>query len=64
MALEIGDFTAQSPRPLGLVIVGGLIISQILTLYFTPIVFTFLEGLRERVNKKRKKDNPNAPLGA
>ncbi|MGE0198046.1 MAG: efflux RND transporter permease subunit [Simkaniaceae bacterium] len=64
IALGVGGSTAQSRRPLGLVIVGGLIISQILTLYFTPIVFTFLEGLRERVNKKRKKDNPNAPLGA
>jgi len=46
IALGIGGSTAQSRRPLGLVIIGGLIISQILTLYFTPIIFTYLEKLR------------------
>ncbi|NGX51510.1 MAG: Multidrug resistance protein MdtB [Chlamydiae bacterium] len=52
IALGIGGSTAQSRRPLGMVIVGGLIISQILTLYFTPIIFTFLEDLRERFKKR------------
>lgn len=48
IALGVGGSTAQARRPLGLVIVGGLIISQILTLYFTPIIFTYLEALRRK----------------
>lgn len=55
IALGIGGLTAQSRRPLGLVIVGGLIISQILTLYFTPIIFIYLETLREKFHKKKEK---------
>ena len=53
IALGIGGSTAQSRRPLGMVIVGGLIISQILTLYFTPIVFSYLESMRQRFHQKR-----------
>ena len=55
IALGIGGSTTQSRRPLGLVIVGGLIISQILTLYFTPIIFTYLESMRQRYHKKKEK---------
>ncbi len=39
-------------RPLGVAVVGGLIVSQILTLYTTPIVYLFLDGLRVRFTKK------------
>ena len=60
IALGVGGSTAQSRRPLGMVIVGGLIISQILTLYFTPIIFTYLEGLRKRISGKKKK--PDEPI--
>jgi len=35
-------------RPLGIAIVGGLMVSQILTLYTTPIIYLMLEALRER----------------
>ncbi len=58
IALGIGGSTAQSRRPLGMVIVGGLIISQIITLYFTPIVFTYLEGMRHRYHERKKKVEP------
>ena len=54
IALGIGGSTALSRRPLGLVIVGGLIISQVLTLYFTPITFNYLENLRQHINTKKK----------
>ncbi|MCU1260756.1 MAG: acriflavin resistance protein [Bryobacterales bacterium] len=39
-------------RPLGITIVGGLIVSQILTLYTTPVVYLFLDDLRLRMQGK------------
>lgn len=39
-------------RPLGIAVVGGLIVSQMLTLYTTPVVYLFLDGLRLRFLKK------------
>ena len=39
-------------RPLGITIVGGLIVSQILTLYTTPVVYLFLDNLRLRLQGK------------
>jgi HAE1 family hydrophobic/amphiphilic exporter-1 len=38
-----------SRRPLGLVIVGGLIVSQLITLYVTPVLYLYLEQFQERV---------------
>src|SRR3546814_335445 len=40
-------------RPLGLTIVGGLILSQILTLYTTPVVYLYLDRFRLWANRKR-----------
>ncbi len=39
-------------KPLGVAVVGGLIVSQALTLYTTPIVYLFLDGLRLRFTRK------------
>ena len=37
---------AEIRRPLGITIIGGLILSQILTLYTTPVVYLYLDRLR------------------
>lgn len=62
IALGIGGMTALTRIPLGLVIVGGLIFSQILTMFFTPVVFYYLEVLRERAHGIRVSDEtPKMP---
>ncbi len=38
-----------SRRPLGLVIVGGLIVSQFITLYVTPVIYLYLEQFQVKV---------------
>jgi multidrug efflux pump len=44
---------AEMRQPLGLTIIGGLIFSQVLTLYTTPVVYLYLDKLRHRFNKWR-----------
>jgi HAE1 family hydrophobic/amphiphilic exporter-1 len=38
-----------SRRPLGMVIVGGLVVSQFITLYVTPVIYLYLEEFQEKV---------------
>ncbi|MFN1266279.1 efflux RND transporter permease subunit [Pseudomonas lundensis] len=44
---------AEMRQPLGLTIIGGLIFSQILTLYTTPVVYLYLDRVRHRFNQWR-----------
>lgn len=44
---------AEMRQPLGLTIIGGLILSQVLTLYTTPVVYLYFDRLRHRVNRWR-----------
>jgi multidrug efflux pump len=42
-------------RPLGIAMVGGLLVSQVLTLYTTPVIYIFFDSLSHRFSKKSKK---------
>ena len=62
---------AESRRPLGIAVVGGLLFSQIITLYVTPVFYTYFDALQERLGHRKRKERPArvpaespAPAGA
>ena len=46
---------AESRRPLGVAVVGGLAFSQIITLYITPVVYTYLDGFQQWLSRRKTK---------
>jgi len=44
---------ADSRRPLGVCVAGGLLLSQLLTLYITPVVYIYFEHFRQWVAARR-----------
>ena len=62
LPLAIGGGTgSELRRPLGITIIGGLIVSQMLTLYTTPVVYLYFDRLQhwwDRVRVKRQDPNP------
>jgi multidrug efflux pump len=62
LPLALGSGTgSELRRPLGIAIVGGLIVSQMLTLYTTPVVYLYLDRLRLSWERFRKGPGQAAP---
>ena len=63
LPLAIGLGTgAELRRPLGIVIVGGLLFSQLLTLYTTPVIYLYADRLRLWLVRSRGKSPESATL--
>jgi multidrug efflux pump subunit AcrB len=62
LPLALGHGTgSELRRPLGITIVGGLIVSQMMTLFTTPVVYLFFDKIQLRVQNWRKRRQKLAP---
>ena len=51
----------EARRPLGLAVAGGLIFSQLITLYLTPVVYTYMAALQERLKSRKQRKQQVSP---
>ncbi|HUO63817.1 MAG TPA: efflux RND transporter permease subunit, partial [Terriglobales bacterium] len=62
LPLALGSGVGAELRwPLGITIVGGLLVSQLLTLYTTPVVYLYMERLRLRLGRRRRASTLRVP---
>ena len=54
IAIGIGGSIAKTRQPLGIVIVGGLLFSQVVTLFLTPVVYLYIKKLEEKLSLRSK----------
>jgi hydrophobe/amphiphile efflux-1 (HAE1) family protein len=52
LAIGMGE-GSELRQPLGISVVGGLLVSQVLTLYTTPVIYLFIEHMRQRFQRRR-----------
>ena len=52
---------AEARRPLGIAVVGGLAFSQIVTLYITPVIYTYFDALQARLGRRAAKERVTGP---
>jgi HAE1 family hydrophobic/amphiphilic exporter-1 len=46
---------SESRRPLGLAVLGGLLFSQLITLYITPVIYMFLDTFQGKISNRFRK---------
>ena len=63
IAMKYGE-GADARQPLGLAVVGGLLLSQFLTLYITPVIYLYMDGLQQRLTKRPRIKEPEPALAA
>jgi len=63
LALGTG-FGSELRRPLGIAMVGGLLVSQVLTLYTTPVIYIFFDSLAHRFSRGERRNPGAEPLPA
>jgi HAE1 family hydrophobic/amphiphilic exporter-1 len=63
IALGLGG-SGEARRPLGLAVVGGLVVSQVLTLYLTPVVYIYFDRLQQWLHRRKHHEALEQPGGA